>query len=85
MLLLRTSRQPQGDDHIYELFDKYRCIVSNMPAKSIAVTNNRDFNARYSAMASALTALPNAREHPNRPTDELIQDIDPDVRNTSSS
>ena len=60
MLLLRTGRLPESDDHFYELkLDGYRSIAFNRAGKvHLRSRNDKDFNARYPAIVNALAALP---------------------------
>lgn len=60
MLLVRTSRLPEGADYLYELkLDGYRAIAFKHADKVyLRSRNNKDFNERYPAIVSALKALP---------------------------
>ncbi len=61
MLLLPATELPEGSDWIYEpKLDGYRAIAIKDDGKvQLRSRNNNDFSARYSAVAKALTSLPN--------------------------
>jgi bifunctional non-homologous end joining protein LigD len=60
MLLLKTERLPQGSDRLYELkMDGYRTVAFKTGGKVyLRSRNEKDFNAKYPAIASALAAMP---------------------------
>jgi len=58
MLLLRTERVPEGANWLYEL-DGYRTIaVKSAGRVQLPSRNNKDFNAKYSAIVKALSSMP---------------------------
>src|ERR1700722_16240298 len=60
MLLLATSSLPNSEDLLYELkLDGYRAIGFKSGGKvQLRSRNNKDFTARYAAIAKALQKLP---------------------------
>jgi bifunctional non-homologous end joining protein LigD len=60
MLLLKTERLPEGSDRLYELkMDGYRTVAFKTGGKVyLRSRNEKDFNAKYPAIASALAAMP---------------------------
>ena len=60
MLLLRTSKLPEGEAWIFEVkLDGYRTLAIKSGGKvQLRSQNNNDFTSRYSAIALALSKLP---------------------------
>jgi ATP-dependent DNA ligase len=60
MLLLRKERLPEGPDWLYELkLDGYRALAIKTGGKvQLRSRNDKDFNARYSALLEALASMP---------------------------
>ena len=60
MLLLRTEKLPEGDGLVYELkLDGYRAVAFKTGGKvHLRSRNDKDFSARYPAIAAALKAMP---------------------------
>jgi bifunctional non-homologous end joining protein LigD len=60
MLLLRTSRLPEGPNWAYELkLDGYRALaIKTNKAVQLRSRNNKDFNAKYSSIVKALVKMP---------------------------
>jgi bifunctional non-homologous end joining protein LigD len=60
MLLLRTDKLPEGARWTYELkLDGYRALAIKTAGRiKLRSRNDNDFNARYSAIVQALSAMP---------------------------
>ena len=60
MLLLRTSKLPEGDQWTYEIkWDGYRAIAFKTGGKvSLRSRNDNDFALRYPGVTQALSGLP---------------------------
>ena len=60
MLLLRTSKLPEGKDWTYEIkWDGYRAIAFKTGGKvHLRSSNDNDFALRYPAVTQALSGLP---------------------------
>jgi DNA ligase D-like protein (predicted ligase) len=60
MLLLPTDKLPEGSDWAYELkLDGYRAVgIKTNGRVQLRSRNNKDFSAKYSGVAKALTGLP---------------------------
>ena len=63
MLLRQTAKLPEGAQWLYELkLDGYRAIAFKSDGRvHLRSRNDKDFAARYSAIASTLSALPMTR------------------------
>src|SRR5687768_5614087 len=60
MLLLRTSKLPEGDAWLYELkYDGYRALgIKTSGRVRLVSRNDNDFSTRYPAIVKALQKLP---------------------------
>src|SRR5437764_161679 len=68
MLLLRTEKLPEGDAWLHELkLDGYRALAIKSGGKvHLRSRNDNDFNARYSGVVKALSAMPDDTGHRRR-------------------
>jgi bifunctional non-homologous end joining protein LigD len=84
MLLVRTESLPAGEAWVYELkLDGFRAEAIKSGGRiQLRSRNDKDFNAKYSAIVQALTAMPDetvidgeivALDESGRPSFKLLQ------------